>query len=354
MNHAAGRFTCTWLVFLLGVVFPVGATAGTSVRSPWSDHPIALTDAAYACPTQAALPADLKTDGFYSLDDPTHSIIDPARMQAYEESSAPVKAATKQIVTAADAFRTTGSREAAKCTLHLLAQMAANKTLTGRMSSSQAYYVQGWSAGALAIAYLKVRDSGFDTPSQGNDIAEWLTKIAMVTRNWYDDAAQRHPQGNNHLYWAGAEAAAVAAVANRQDLLQWAVRSFKNGANQIESDGTLPLEMARSARALHYHLYALAPLVFIAETAEANGLDLYAYNHNAIARLVDVCVSGLQNPALFESKAHAKQEVPATPSGDDANWTVPYGRRFPSEKVSAMAKNAHTLSSLYLGGLPPS
>ncbi len=334
-------------------IFALYADAATKVRSPWSDRPIPLTSAPYSCPLQPAFEADLTTQGFYDPDDPTHSVIDPDRMRAYEESSGPLKYATKQIVTAADAFRATGSREAAQCTLHLLAQMAGNKTLTGRMSSGQAYYVQGWLAGALAVADLKVRDSGLDTPSQARDVAAWLTTLATATRNWYDDAARRHPLGNNHLYWAGAEIAAVAAVANRQDLLQWAVRSYKNGADQIAADGTLPLEMARSTRALHYHLYALAPLVFVAETAEANGVDLYAYNHNAVARLVDVCVSGVRDPALFESRSHAKQEVPKIPSGDDANWAVPYGHRFPSERVAAIAKNARTVSSLYLGGLPP-
>jgi poly(beta-D-mannuronate) lyase len=52
--------------------------------------------------------SDLVTDGFYRLDDPTHSIIGPARQAAYNKSSNPVKAAGRAIVTAADGYRTTG------------------------------------------------------------------------------------------------------------------------------------------------------------------------------------------------------------------------------------------------------
>ena len=41
---------------------------------------------------------------------------------------------------------------------------------TGKMSSNQAYYVQGWVIGAIAIAYLKVRGSGLITAEQAHEI----------------------------------------------------------------------------------------------------------------------------------------------------------------------------------------
>jgi poly(beta-D-mannuronate) lyase len=327
--------------------------AHATVRSPWDGHSVKLTDIPRSCPTLRDLPADLVTDGFYRLDDPTHSIVDPERMKAYNESSGPVKDAAKAIVEAGDAFRTTGSRDAARCTLRLLAQMAHNNTMGGRMSSAQAYYVQGWLAGAMAVAYLKVRESGFDTPAQAASIGTWLARLGTATRTWYDEAARKHPEGNNHLYWAGAEMAAIAAVANRQDLLDWAMAAYKNGVDQIQPDGTLPLEMARGQRALHYHLYALTPLVFLAEFGEANGTDLYALDNRALARLVALCVHGVTDPSLFAQRTGTKQEVTEKPSGDDAYWTKPYARRFPSAGISAMSASAKTLSSFYLGGLPP-
>ena len=110
--------------------------------------------------------------------------------------------------------------------------------------------------------------------------------------------------------------------------------AYNNGVDQITPDGTLPLEMARGARALHYHLYALAPLVLLAEFGEANGLDLYAHNHGAIHRLADVSVAGLKNPALFEKATGVKQEVPTVVSGDQIGWAPPYARRFPSAELT--------------------
>jgi len=51
------------------------------------------------------------------------------------------------------------------------------------------------------------------------------------------------------------------------------VTTYKDGIDEIAADGTLPLEMGRGQRALHYHLFALAPLVTMAELAAANGED---------------------------------------------------------------------------------
>jgi poly(beta-D-mannuronate) lyase len=330
-----------------------GLQARGLVHSPWDGHPVTLSDVATNCPVEPDLPADLTTDGFYRKDDPTHSIVDPVLMKAYNESSGPVKSAAHTIVDLADRFRATGSRQAAQCTLRLLAQMAHNETMAGHMSSQQAYYVQGWLAGAMAVAYLKVRESGFDSPAQAKATGQWLGRLGDSTRAWYDAAEKKRPEQNNHLYWAGAEIASIAAVSDRKDLLDWALATYRNGVDQILADGSLPLEMARGQRALHYHLYALTPLVFLAEMGEVNGQDLYAYRDHALARLVAICVHGLSDPSLFEQRTGVKQEVPKNASGDDAWWTKPYATRFPSPQISSIADHAETLSSFYLGGLPP-
>ena len=322
------------------------------IRSPWDGHPVALTAAADTCPTLPPIPADLTTDGFYRSDDPTHSIIDPKRMEAYSRSSGPVKAATAAIVKQADQYRRTGSRAAAICTVSLLDDMAGTNALGGHMSSSQAYYVQGWLAGSLAFAFLKVRDNGVVRPDQNSAIAAWLARLGASTRDWYDAALARKPEGNNHLYWAGLELCAISAVTNDQKDFNWCLATYRNGVQQIAADGTLPLEMARGERALHYHLYALAPLVLIAEFGEDNGLPLYAEDHHALERLVHTSVSGLSDPAPFVHQTGVAQEIESHPGGDALAWAPPYLARFPDSTLQRYVAQAPTLFSLYLGGLP--
>lgn len=337
------------------VLLSLTAVAEQPLRSPWDDKPVVMTSAPYACPAMPDIQPDLTTDGFYRLDDPTHSIIDPVRQADYDKSSGPVKAAGKAVVAAADAYRTTGSHEAAECALKLISSMAQQHSLTGKMSSNQAYYVQGWVVGAIAIGYLKVRDTHFATPAQERSIAEWLVSVGEETKSYFDPRRAKGTSDarNNHSYWAGVELAAIGVAANNRADFDWAVAAYDAGVKQIRPDGTLPLEMARGKRALHYHLYALAPLVMIAEFGEANGLDLYAYSDGAIHRLADVSVAGLSNSELFAKATGVQQEVSAKPSGDQIGWAPPYEHRFPSPQLAKYIANAPSLSVYYLGGLPP-
>jgi poly(beta-D-mannuronate) lyase len=322
---------------------------------PGDGKHVAWTAAEYNCPAVAHIAPDLLTDGFYRLDDPTHSIVDSVRMEAYRQSSEPVKKAGMVIVAAADNYRSTGPRSAAECALTWILTMAQDHALTGKMSSNQAYYVQGWVAGAISIAYLKIRDAGLATAQQTEMIATWLRSIGEQTKGYYDaHKKQGHGDGqNNHFYWAGIELAAIGVAANDRDDFDWAIAAFENGVDQIQPDGSLPLEMARGRRALHYHLYALAPLVVLAEFGEANHLDLFAHAHGALHRLVKFSVEGAADPAAFVKATGVTQEIAKPLSGDQIGWAPPYLQRYPNPKLEELVKAAPSLSVYYLGGLPP-
>jgi len=229
------------------------------------------------------------------ISDSKSSIIDPEKWKAYVASSGPAKNLGQQIVNAADAYRTTGSREAAECAIHHMEAAAKDRVFTGKMSSNQAYYVQGWVIGAVAISYLKVRDSGLILPQQKHDILPWIVEVVQQTMNYYDTRRQKETGDaqNNHLYWAGVEASAAGVAANNRQLFDWGMDTYRAGVTAIESDGTLPLEMKRGQRALHYHLFAVSPLVYLAEFGEDNGLKLYADHNYAIKKLAVLSTQGL-------------------------------------------------------------
>jgi poly(beta-D-mannuronate) lyase len=338
---------------LLSLAAVTLAAHAASLRSPWDADSVTLTGAPYTCPAVPTIPHDLTTDGFYRLDDPTHSIIDPVRQAAYTASAGPVKSAGQVIVAAADAFRTTGSRAAAQCVVDRTYALAKDASFSGKMSSNQAYYVQGWVAGAIAIAYLKIRTTHLATPAQEKLLAAWLLSIDDQTRGYYNRHAQGGDGQNNHFYWAGVQSSATGIVANDKAAFDWGINTYKNGVGQIRPDGTLPREMERGTRALHYHLYALAPLVLLAEFGEANGDDLYALNHGAIHHLVKISINGLVDPTPFAKATGVKQEVAAVPSGDQIGWAPPYQRRFPNPTLARFIAGAPSLSVYYLGGLPP-
>ena len=259
-----------------------------------------------------------------------------------------------RIVRAADTYRTTGSRAAAQCAVAQTISLAQEHALTGKMSSSQAYYVQGWGVGAIAIAYLKVRDLNIQTPQQAETIAAWMHSVGEQTETYYDThkRAGHGDAQNNHLYWAGVELAAIGVTANNRKDFDWAMATYDNGVDQIQPDGSLPLEMARGGRALHYHLYALAPLVLLAEFGEANHLDLYAHADGAIHRLVNFSIAGVKDPASFVRATGVQQEISKTLNGDQIGWAPPYVQRFPNPTLEQIHTIGHKPKRLLPGWSP--
>jgi len=125
----------------ISLALVTACAAETPLRSPWDTTRIKGTNVPYVCPAPMRLSPDLTTSGFYS--DSKGSMIDPEKWKAYAESSGPYKKLGDLAVDAADVYRTTGSRQAVECVVQLEKTATLDKALTGKMSSNQAYFVQG-------------------------------------------------------------------------------------------------------------------------------------------------------------------------------------------------------------------
>ena len=341
---------CLWWLSAIAVA---GAEA-KPLQSPWDLHPVALTQAAYSCPAAPRLPRDLNVNSYYS--DSHHSIVDTAKQKTYQDATEPIEDFSRAVVKAADDYLQNGSRAAAECVAALLAAAANDKVLTGEMETGQSHYVQGWQLGAWAVAYLKVRGSGAVTAEQSRQIASWFKRLAEGTRAYFDERRAKpgvNDAHNNHLYWAGFAIAAAGVASNDAKFFRWGMDAYREGIRDITPEGTLPREMDRAGRALHYHLAALAPLVMLAEFGEANGEDLYAERDFAIKRLVPRCISGLEDPAYFVQKTGVKQDMPGEITAGEMGWAVPYVRRFPDPRISALLAKAPSTRYTTWGGLPP-
>jgi len=339
---------------LLGAVLLLGgaAPAPRGLRSPWDTPPqAAATMESETCAHAPDLPTGITASDYYS--DSAHSVVDPARLKAYRQAVAPLQHAARYIVAMADRYRTDGDVAAADCAARWLDRFAADGVLTGSMSSNQADYLQGWMLGAFAVAWLKIRpaEHAID-PAQRARVTSWLAQIADDIRRYYGPRVGKTDARNNHRYWAGFEVMAAGIAADRRDLFDWGIASFEIGADQIAANGTLPLEMARRSLALHYHLFAAAPLVAMAELAVANGVDLYSRNDHALARLVDRTVAGITVPDWFAAKTGVAQE-PVRLYADNIGWAVPFARRFPDPQLAMLLAKTPSRSVLFLGGLPP-
>lgn len=326
---------------------------GERLLSPWDSLRVAPTDAAYACPAPPAFSRTLHAEGY--MMDKHISIVDPKRLAAFNEASAGPTHLGQFVSRAADAWRSTGSRIAAKCVYSLLSQAAAADAWVAEMPNGVDTSLQNWLLSAAAIAYLKVRGSGAGTPAEDKQIQQWFASLAGQVRAYFD--LQRTRPGteawNNHMYWAGLSVMAQGVADNDENGFLWGLATYRMGLYAIQPDGSLDAEMARGQKALHYQLYALAPLVLMAELGEANGIPMYSAQHGAIHRLARFDISVMESPSILARRTGVKQEESRPFSGNEIGWAVPYVRRFPNAKLSALIAKAPWLSFWQWGGDPP-
>jgi poly(beta-D-mannuronate) lyase len=301
-----------------------------------------------APPTPLAPPIhDLMGVSYYL--DTSRSIADPTRKKQNEAAFAPLRAYVARVIELADGWME--SRPAnpvyALRAVDALAAWARSGALLGNVNQ-QGSHERVWTLAGLALAYLKVRDAPTVDPGARVVVEAWLARVAEAVKP-RDARPGRMSDANNHADWAALAVAAAGAAAHDRALYDWGLARGRIGIAQIRPDGLMPLELARGAMALHYHLFALAPLIMLAELGEANGVSLYAENHGAIQRLAGGVIEGLRDPAPFAAAAGVAQQVRA-PRGPDLAWAEPYFARFHDRRLIPLLATARPLRDDRLGG----
>jgi poly(beta-D-mannuronate) lyase len=340
----------TLLVFTL---LTLAAANAERLHSPWGDHKIVTSNAPYKCPDAPEFATTSDAEGYYS--DSHYSVIDPVKKAAYDKASEASTHLGQYVGAAADAYLANASRPAAACVYSLLDAAAKANAWAGKMPHGQDVYNQNWMLSAASISYLKVRNSSAGSPKQDAEIQAWLHRVAERVQSYFDES-KGHPKSdayNNHIYWAGLSLAAEGIAGNDRTAFLWGIATYYQGAKAIQPDGSLKAEMDRASRALHYQLYALGPLVMLAELGEANGLDLYGVDHGAIHRLVHFNLAALEDPAIIANRTGVKQDFSPPPSGLEIGWALPYVKRFPDPQLSAMIAKAPWVRFWQWGGAPP-
>ncbi len=328
------------------------------LHSPWESVAVpAQNDTPYSCPAEAALPRAPSFEGYYT--DAHHSIKDPAAEQAYRSAVSGSEDFARKVVRAADEYRAHGSEAAGRCATALLSGAAAQQAFTeahaGLHGSRQGFYVQTWLCAGLSLAYLKVEGTGGETSAQHEAITAWLGGLAEHVQSFQNDLVRLGTTDgrNNHHSWAGLAVAAAGIAADRKDLFEWGINAGRDGIRQITAEGTLPLEMERASMARHYHLFAAAALVLLAELGEANGIDLYDERDRALRRLVLRAASGLTDPSFFAERTHVPQVPQDLASAGTLLWAAPFARRFPNPNLDALLAKTPQRSYWMFGGAPP-
>lgn len=238
------------------------------------------------CPIPPAPQRNIIADSYYD-DPPVYSHINPVKHAAYEAAVKPLE----QYLGAVARMASDGDKA---CTLRWLVAWAEGDAMLGKIKKEQAHYERKWVLAGLALSYAKVRDAA--TGDQRASIDTWLKALA--------DGVRKHSDAykgvrNNHYYWEGLAVGAVGAVTGDTKDLAWARKVFHAAEADIADDGTLPREMKRGARALHYHLFAAAPLVMLESILDEQSAKL--------VKLVGYCEFAAHNPGVVSEAAGVPQ-----------------------------------------------
>jgi poly(beta-D-mannuronate) lyase len=303
----------------------------------------------FACAAASQPVRDLDFEPFYS--DSSFSVVDPVRYARYQELSQPIARFVREVIGMSDRWVRAQPADAApaRCALAWLDAWAAGGAMLGH-ATMQGGFDRKWALAGLALAWLELRQAPGLDPAATARVVRWFAALAAAMQPPYENLRSMTAR-NNHAYWAGLAAVAAAIATDDRALLDWGIARYRLGIAQIEPDGTLPLEMGRRSKALHYHLFSLAPLVMIAELAAANGIDLYAERDGALHRLARRTLDGLDDPAFFVARTGAAQDFTGGPLGRaHLAWIEPYFARFPATRRDDLLARFRPLAMSWLGG----
>ena len=232
------------------------------------------------------------------------------------------------------------------CVMNLLAGWADGRAMLTIGTNYQGDFERSWAGTDFALALLRFPAALLKADHRFPKIESWLNNIAEETR----DSDRINHLNNNLVYWAGLNLISIGTLTDRNDLVEAGISRARQGIKDIGPHGELERELKRGERALHYHNFALIPLVFSAELASRRKVDLYAENDRAIQRLADMIIHAVQSERSFDALSNVPQQLfPWTFQGDLA-WIEPYYARFHIASLLPILRARRPLTNPRLGG----
>lgn len=338
----------------LSPVFLAASAGAQTLRSPFD---VAAAREArgqpagyFSCPSAPKGSKDLEFGGYYADRGSGSSVVDKAAEAAYRESTKPIDKFQADLTVMADRYAASKPADAkfAACALDWLAEWAAIEAMLGK-ANDQGGYVRKWGLAPISASYLKVRDEPSLDAAKKQAVEAWIKRYANIVYRDYDPE-QKESRRNNHVYWAAWSVGLAAVVVNDKKLFDWSMDKARLGLRQITAEGILPLELGRKARAYHYHVFAAAPLVMVAELGARNGVDLYAERDGALKRLVALVIANFEDESFFAQKTGVKQDRASSSKAIHFPWLEPYYARTQDPAAAKIIAKLRPLRETRVGG----
>jgi len=272
--------------------------------------------------------------------------------EGWRRASAPFFAFEAQATGFAVDYVRSGDPNSAGCLLDLLYSWAERDALMAydtEGNHGQAWFAVQWTATSAGLAYSIVRAEPALQARRKRAVEDWLAAVVAKQTGYPGTPVTCC---NNHRYWRGLEAAIAGVVTGNDRLFRYGIRAYRAALESMNPDGSLPREMARGGRALHYQNFAVLPLVFIAEIAARQGYDLYglAVDGRHIHLAVEFLLRAMDDPARLRRYTAEPQDLAFIERRQELNWLEPYHRRFPGPATARWLDRLRPLTHNWTGG----
>ena len=339
--------------FLAALLLPAAIQAQT-LRSPFDVEAARAARGQpaghFSCATPPKGLRDLDFSGYYADRGAGSSVVDKKAEAAYREATASINKFQADLTLMADRYAASQPADAkfAVCALDWLADWAAMGAMLGRVSD-QGGYVRKWGLAPISASYLKIRDEAALDGAKKQAVEAWIKSYANTVYRDYDPE-QKESRRNNHVYWAAWSVGLAAVVLNDKKLFDWSMDKARLGLRQVTAEGILPLELGRKSRAYHYHVFAAAPLVMVAELGLRNGVDLYQDRDGALKRLVDLVIANFDDESFFAQKTGVKQDRSGSGKPSHFPWLEPYYARTQDPAAAKIIAKLRPMRETRVGG----
>lgn len=264
------------------------------------------------CDYERSYLAEIQSEPYYAGN--KNGPVDPkAHRAAMQASRALRDLLGRQMSVSRDIGR--NDSETAVCAIRELHFWAQNDALLGN-NTMRGFYERYWYSAGIGIAYAESRvllaQAGQDVPDEiDRTIVNWLVDLGNSARRAMNNSPRDfdkrsetpsfrpspHLAETNLGLWVGYYAIVAGSTANDLDLMRWGKGVQGAVLAKANGDGSLPMELDRKQRALHYHYFALNPLVGGAILLDRAGIPFDRSERTAIDRLVDYTLAQTANPA---------------------------------------------------------
>ncbi|WP_263141263.1 mannuronate-specific alginate lyase [Pseudomonas sp. RIT-PI-AD] len=341
---------------LAGLAPPAGyyAKVETKAEGGKAKAASAQLEGVQTCPT-APKPytAKLEFRSKYEGSDKARATLNPVSEKAFRDATQDITQLERGVSKMVTQYMRQGDPQQLDCALQWMNDWAAANALLSTEFNHTGMSMRKWALGTLSSSYLRLKFSE-SRPleahrQQAEAVEVWFGKLAdQVVQDWGDLPLKKV---NNHSYWAAWSVMATSIALDRRDLFDWSVQQFRTAAAQVDAEGYLPNELKRRQRALAYHNYALPPLVMIAAFAQSNGVDLREENHQALKRLAERVIEGVEDQDDFDKKAGKDQDMEDLKIKNKYAWLEPYCALYAcNEDFRERKRSMEPFNSFRLGG----